>query len=113
MTTTITAPAQGWQFKAKCRNQPPELYDLTRSTKGRSRASVTKEQKKHQARQLCEGCPVLADCAKDVLENDSYGLVRAGLWSEGWLRGGHNVREAWADTLPALRHIAATGEMPQ
>ena len=102
MTTTISAPAHGWHLKAKCRNQPPELYDLSR---------VSKLQKQHQARQLCKGCPVLADCAKDVLENDSYGMVRAGLWSEGWLRGGHNVREAWADTLPALRRIAATGEM--
>jgi len=70
---TSTEP-ENWWNRAKCRNDDPNRYDLDRDR------SIRRDEKSRIAEELCEGCPVLAECAADVLENNNIGLVRAGLW---------------------------------
>lgn len=70
-TSTLT---NVWQDKAKCLGRPVNDYDL---------AIGKWKDKRGRAAQLCQGCPVIAECAQDVLERGVFGLVRAGLWFEG------------------------------
>lgn len=66
---------KNWWNRAKCHGENPDDYDL-----GLTRAP----NKDYAARKLCEGCPVIAECAADVLENNNYGMVRAGMWFDTW-----------------------------
>ena len=95
-----------WTEDAKCTSLHPELFDLERERS-------THESKRRVARQLCGGCPVIAECARDVLEHDSYGLVRAGLWTTGWMCGGPLRRSSKPALVKELQFIAATGRLPE
>lgn len=96
-----------WTEDAKCSSLHPDAFDLE-GDRG------TRESKRMTARQLCEGCPVIAECARDVLEHDSYGLVRAGLWTPGWMCGGpldpDNKKGIFTGEL---KFISATGRLPE
>nr|DAL35809.1 MAG TPA_asm: Transcription factor WhiB [Caudoviricetes sp.] len=73
--TQIKPLRKNWWNKAKCHGENPDNYDL-----GLTRAP----NKDYAARKLCEGCPVIAECAADVLEHNNYGMVRAGMWFDTW-----------------------------
>lgn len=73
---TQTKPLRkNWWNEAKCHGDDPEKYDL-----GRTRTP----NKEYAAYKLCKGCPVIAECAADVLEHNNYGIVRAGMWFDTW-----------------------------
>jgi len=96
-----------WTEDAKCSSLHPDAFDLQGD-------NCTLESKRITARKMCEGCPVIAKCAQDVLENDSYGLVRAGLWTPGWMCGGPLNRSRKGGALvKELQFIAATGRLPE
>lgn len=95
-----------WAEGAKCISLHPDAFDLE-GDRG------TRESKRMIARKLCEGCPVIAECAQDVLEHDSYGLVRAGLWTHGWMCGGPSNRSRKPALVKELQFIAATGRLPE
>ncbi|MBA4504225.1 WhiB family transcriptional regulator [Corynebacterium sanguinis] len=66
-----------WLLRAKCRSLDPELFDLSnvRDIKGseyHSRDAI--------AEQLCYGCPVIRECARDAMDPLAVGTVRAGVW---------------------------------
>lgn len=74
-STQIEPLRKNWWNEAKCHGENPDNYDL-----GLTRAP----NKDYAARKLCEGCPVIAECAADVLEHNNYGMVRAGMWFDTW-----------------------------
>lgn len=74
-STTVTPLRKNWWNHAKCKGENPDNYDL-------ARARVPNRD--YAARKLCEGCPVIAECAADVLEHNNYGTVRAGMWFDTW-----------------------------
>lgn len=95
-----------WTEDAKCGSLHPDIFDFEGE-------KCPVDYKRYMARKLCEGCPVMAECAKDVLEHDSYGLVRAGLWANGWMCGGPLNRGSKKGALvEELQFIAATGHLP-
>lgn len=94
-----------WTERSKCGSMHPDIFDFDGE-----KCSV--EYKRYMARKLCEGCPVIAECAEDVLRHDSYGLVRAGLWSPGWMCGGPSNRSSKPALVKELQFIAATGRLP-
>lgn len=103
----MRADAYHWAEDAKCRSLPPDIFDL----QGDKRPL---EAKRSMARRLCEGCPVIAECAEDVLKRDSFGLVRAGLWTTGWMCGGPaNHGGKRGALVKELQYIAATGQLPE
>lgn len=103
----MRAGAYHWAEDAKCRSLPPDIFDL----QGDKRPL---EAKRSMARRLCEGCPVIAECAEDVLQRDSFGLVRAGLWATGWMCGGPaNPGGKRGALAKELQFIAATGQLPE
>lgn len=59
-----------WTARAKCAGDDLENYDLAR----------WRDDRAARARELCQGCPVKAECAADALEFPAWGTVRAGLW---------------------------------
>jgi hypothetical protein len=48
----------GWQAKAKCRDADPETWYVE---------NLPAEDPAGAATQLCAGCPVLVECAKDAV----------------------------------------------
>lgn len=61
-----------WHVDAQCRSDSPDLYDVDRLPNGdETRAAV--------ARVLCDGCPVLRQCAADALDPLAVGTLRAGV----------------------------------
>lgn len=94
-----------WAEDAKCRSLHPDVFDL-------EGYKMPLEAKRSMARRLCEGCPVIAECAKDVLKRDSFGLVRAGLWTHGWMCGGPTHPGANKGALVReLKIVASTGKL--
>lgn len=85
-----------WLDSAKCLGTNPKLYE-TDSEEVRRLAIRTKED---MARKLCEGCPVMEECAAEALEPLALSTVRAGLWIES--NPGPGVRKHYRDTLTAI-----------
>lgn len=74
-------PSHGWDRHAKCaRAADPDDYLLSLSAPvGRPRNDTDALAVINaRARALCEGCPVLMDCAVDALRHPPCGVVRAG-----------------------------------
>lgn len=97
---TSTEP-QNWWNRAKCRNDDPDRYDLNLDR------SIRRDEKDCIAEELCEGCPVLAECAADALATNNVGIVRAGLWfpypAWGFAPSGKDRRrELYRRAAPAL-----------
>lgn len=64
-----------WQERAKCWGDDPERFTLDdgpHEVPPRYRAGV--------ARDLCDGCPVIRECAADALRYRVTSTVRAGVW---------------------------------
>lgn len=70
-----------WRLRALCRGRDPEDYDLTFS-----KDLGEDETRDSRARALCEGCPVMVECAAEALEPLAVGTVRAGVWIPDWGR---------------------------
>lgn len=103
-STQIKPLRKNWWNQAKCYGENPDDYDL---------AAAHVRNKDTAACKLCKGCPVIAECAADVLENNNYGMVRAGMWFDTWAvrpsRDGmspENIKRAdWQEMK--LRRLAA------
>lgn len=70
-----------WKLDAKCADPDvdPELFDIV-TIKERFRGRVAKHGVEAVARELCQGCPVIQQCAAYALEQSKTcaGLVYAG-----------------------------------
>lgn len=71
------AASEPWMLKAKCRDaDDPEAWDtnnLPRSTPNQP------HRHKDHAKALCQGCPVMRDCAQFAIDNNCTGMVFAGI----------------------------------
>lgn len=101
-----------WITHAKCRDMDPEKFDLSnmRDKYGISNAHEVAAARERIAAELCEGCPVVAQCALDAAEPVSVGMVRAGVWVPTVTDGSKIA----ADARQTFRRIAAplTAEVP-
>ena len=94
-----------WKLDAKCADSDidPELFDIV-ILKERFRARVAEHGVEAVARELCQGCPVIQQCAAYALEQTKYcaGLGYAG--TPAWPRSGssHAPRD---DVIEALMLI--------
>ena len=66
-TCTPAAGLEDWQLRALCTQVDPELFFPPGG--GASR----------EARKVCRGCPVLAECLSEALASDDRFGIRAGL----------------------------------
>lgn len=70
-----------WKLDAKCADPAidPELFDIA-TIKKRSRGGISEHGVEAVARELCQGCPVIQQCAAYALEQTKHcaGLVYAG-----------------------------------
>lgn len=55
-----------WALQAKCRNLPPEMFEVENLTPGREEV---------EAQRLCHGCAVIPECADDALKSVSVSHV--------------------------------------
>lgn len=66
---------------AKCAGDDPAKYELAPLTGGTKSGIAAQVRNRFAiARALCHGCPVIAECARDALENNLLGMVRGGVW---------------------------------
>lgn len=66
-------PGLGWRGDAQCLGRDPRDYELdTGEHTGTDRQVI--------ARELCDGCEVMRECAAEALEPLARGTVRAGVW---------------------------------
>lgn len=87
---------QDWRYSAKCAGDDPGKYELDMNRK---------IDKQARARDLCRGCLVVKECAREALHPLAVGTVRAGVWITG--AAGSNYRR-----LRPARHalkLIATG----
>lgn len=62
-----------WTEKALCRGRPLGVHDTSNLPPSNSNAH------RRYARKLCEGCPVLGDCADYAVRTKATGVVMAGV----------------------------------
>lgn len=66
-------PGLGWRGDAQCLGRDPHEYELdTTEHNGTDRQAT--------ARELCDGCEVMRECAAEALEPLARATVRAGVW---------------------------------
>ena len=83
----------GWRSRAQCIDRDPDEYDLEGGTpRGEPRQPI--------ARDLCEGCPVIRECAGEALEPLALGTVRAGVWITR--AGGSGARDRVREALSEI-----------
>ena len=68
-----------WLHRAQCLGTDPEAFDLT-SSKTLTETYGEDATRDQVAELLCEGCPVMAECAAEALIPLAVGAVRAGVW---------------------------------
>lgn len=85
----------GWRKRAKCRGTDPDEFDLVRRTG-----------KQQIAAALCAGCPVIRECAQDVLHYRDTGMVRAGTYLPDHAGDAHRL----PPLIARLERIAGTNE---
>lgn len=94
-----------WKLDAQCAdpNVDPELFDIA-TIKERFRGRITEHGVEAVARELCQGCPVIQQCAAYALEQTKYcaGLVYAG--TPTWPRSGSSAAPR-DDVIEALMLI--------
>lgn len=61
-----------WQSAAQCRGKAT-VFDAIANTR-------QVHFRKKWAASACAGCPVVAECARDALSTNAYGVVRAGMY---------------------------------
>lgn len=73
MRDEIERTGLGWRGAAQCLGRDPREYELdTAEHTGTDRQTI--------ARELCDGCEVMRECAAEALEPLARGTVRAGVW---------------------------------
>lgn len=72
---------ENWRYSAKCAGDDPTRYELD------MHRNIDKQAR---ARDLCRGCLVLKECAREALDPLAIGTVRAGVWITG--AAGNNYR---------------------
>ncbi|MFW9221545.1 WhiB family transcriptional regulator [Corynebacterium striatum] len=68
-----------WRQRAKCLDMDPCLFD-TQPTKRLAATYGDSATGADIARSLCEGCPVIRECAVEAMRPLAWGTVRAGVW---------------------------------
>lgn len=69
-----------WYDRAACSGDDPDRYETPMSIGtawGRGRREVVREAL--EAGSLCDGCPVIRECARDAVRCDDSGTIRAGI----------------------------------
>ena len=95
-----------WKLDAKCADPAidPELFDIV-TIRNELPRRLSDREVEARARELCQGCPVIQQCAAYALEQTKYcaGLVYAG--TPTWPRSGssHAPRD---DVIEALMLIS-------
>lgn len=86
-----------WHVDAKCRRGDPRDWDLD----GKKKYDAERD-----SRLLCQGCPVIAECALDAALHRDVHVIRAGvcLWPAG--RNRHGTGGQRAEDTRRLMHIA-------
>lgn len=79
----------GWRADAQCLGRDPREYEL-------EGGEYTGTDRQTIARERCDGCPVMRECAAEALEPLARGTVRAGVWIPATMPRGTiaRVREA-------------------
>lgn len=72
----LDQPRKGWRNSAKCAGQPA-LWDLDKD--GRYGHRIGRYVQVLAAK-LCEGCPVIRDCAVDGMDPLAVSVVRGGVY---------------------------------
>jgi len=62
-----------WRVDALCRNADPNLYDV--DWIGETWGIRSAARRDEYAKQMCAGCPVIRECARDALEHVDMGFV--------------------------------------
>lgn len=86
-----------WFDRAKCAGQPLDDYVL--------HDYKPHEDREERARALCEGCPVIKECALDAMEPLAVSTVRGGVWINP-RPGRANQRKTIGATLEELAEVA-------
>ena len=60
-----------WQLRAACREKPNRMFFMTGNERGAKRA-----EKQRRAKEVCRGCPVVAQCRHHALTTPE----RFGVW---------------------------------
>ena len=68
-----------WRQQAKCLGMEPRLFE-TQSAKKLAAVYGDSTTGADIAKSLCEGCPVIRECAVEALHPLAWGTVRAGVW---------------------------------
>lgn len=86
-----------WHNRAQCIGRDPHEYEL-------DTAEHTGTDRQATARELCDGCEVMRECAAEALEPLARATVRAGVWIPFTMPRGvtARVREALPDDLTEL-----------
>lgn len=88
-------PGLGWRGDAQCLGREPREYELDGNEyKGTNRQA--------RARELCEGCSVVRECAGEALEPLAESTVRAGVWIPAAAHGHIRSRVVYALSEIAL-----------
>ncbi|MDT2007497.1 WhiB family transcriptional regulator [Rhodococcus opacus] len=58
-----------WQHRASCRGTDTDRFFSPDGERGSVRA-----QREHAAKQICQDCPVLAECRTHALTTEAYGI---------------------------------------
>lgn len=66
-------PGIGWRGDARCLGRDPREFEL-------DAAEYTGTDRQAIARELCDGCQVMRECAAEALEPLARATVRAGVW---------------------------------
>lgn len=66
-------PGLGWRGDAQCLGRDPHEYELDSTEHHNTDRQAT-------ARELCDGCEVMRECAAEALEPLARATVRAGVW---------------------------------
>lgn len=68
-----------WRQQAKCLGMDPHLFDI-QTAKRVAEVYGDSTTGDDVARTLCEGCPVIRECAVEAMKPLAWGTVRAGVW---------------------------------
>lgn len=77
MFDTLPHPP-AWTEKARCRTEAPEAWDSD-NLPANSNSRADADQRSRYARRLCEPCPVWRECGLEALQEDTRGVIRAGV----------------------------------
>lgn len=68
----------GWITRAQCRDMDWDDFDIPRKMNGDTQEQSLRRRWAY-AGELCRGCPVVDECARDALEQRDAEIIRAGV----------------------------------